>query len=45
MLEKSYVILVDFKRIAKVFPANALSNRSSFNTDEAETAKIFPTLG
>ena len=44
MLEKSYGIVVDFKRIAKIFLANALSNCSSFNTDEVETAKNFPYI-
>ena len=29
----------------KFFSTNALSNGSSFNTDEAKAAKVFPTFG
>ena len=28
----------------KVFPTNALSNSSTYNTDEAKATKVFPTL-
>ena len=41
--EKSFAVFADFQQNAKVFPLNLLSN-STFKTDKARTAKVFPTL-
>ena len=46
--EESYICkenLCDFCGFAKIFPTNALSNGSTFSTDKAKAAKIFPTCG
>ena len=45
--DKSYVRekLREFLMNCESFPTNDLSNGSNFNTDEAKTAKVFPTFG
>ena len=45
--EKSFVGFVDYQRNVKVFPMNlfkAMACFSTFNTDEARPAKVFPTF-